>query len=83
MCFCGSRDPHKTHGGGKRGLCVFCGLHEPQKHMLEANVVCVIHKLHMVGPFVVYVFFVVSHKPQMPPPCVLGGFTYTTFASTT
>ena len=45
MCFCGSRDPHKTHGGGKRGLCepqkthkpqkgppcVSCGSHEPQK----------------------------------------------------
>ena len=54
-----------------------------KKHMVEASVVCVNHKLHMVGPFVVYVFFVVSHKPQMPPPCVFGGFTYTTFASTT
>ena len=46
-------------------------------------VVHVNHNKHMVDPFVVYVFFVVSHKPQMPPPCVFGGFTYTTFASTT
>ena len=58
MCFCGSRDPHKTHGGGKRGLCEPHKTHKPQK-----GPPCVFYK-HMVDPFAVYVFFVVymNHK---------------------
>ena len=30
MCFCGSCEPQKTHGGPICGSCVFCGSHEPQ-----------------------------------------------------
>ena len=48
---CGSRANNGLHGGGKCGLYVFV------VHVMEANVVYVNHKKHMVDPFVVHVFF--------------------------
>ena len=51
----GLRENHGLHGGGT------CGLYEFVVHVMEANMVYVNHKRHMVDPFVVHV----NHKKHI------------------